>query len=53
MTSNATYPKHPEPTLWSPVVDMFHGMKRSGNSLYLEAIPSRPGLGNNPMEAGR
>jgi len=53
MNSKATYPSLPQPTLWSPVVDMFHGSGRSPVGCKREAILSRPGIGNDPKEAGR
>jgi len=48
-----TYPKHPQPTSWSPVLDMFHGIGLFTKGGNLETTPSRLGFGNNPMEAGR
>lgn len=53
MNHNASYSKHPQPTLWSPVMGMFHGMERSTNGCNPEGIPSRLESGNDPMEAGR
>jgi hypothetical protein len=53
MNSKATYPSHPRPTLWSPAVDMFHGIGRSSIGCKCEAIQNRLGFGNDPKEAGR
>jgi hypothetical protein len=49
MNSTATLPKHPQPTRWSPVMGMFHGMECSYTGSNPEAIPSRLGKGFDPM----
>ncbi len=52
MNSIITFPKHPQPTQWSPVM----GMEYCSNGCQSEAIPSRAmrlGKSFNPMEAGR
>jgi hypothetical protein len=53
MTTITTYPKHPQPTRWSPVMGMFRGMECSSYGSNPEAILSRLGKGIDPVHAGR
>ena len=53
MTTNATYPKHPQPAKWSIAVGLFHGIECRQNGCISVEIPSRLGMGNDSKEAGR